>query len=194
MQKQFLAIIIACLVLTGCMSSGPPPGLTYGNCTNLCDERWWKTASTADLKAEMRSGANVDASIYGVTPLHFAAIYNKPAHTKILIDAGAKLGIGDKNDHTPLFYAVRWSGNDSLKVLLDAGASLDTRNINNQTPVHIAISVNNITALKALLDAGANPMVRDKNGESALAYANKDLNTEAIIAIVNSKNYCIGCS
>ena len=192
MQKQFLAIIIACLVLTGCMSSGPPPSLASGNCTNLCSERWWKTASTADLKAELKSGANVNARDKdGTTPLHNAARYNKPAHTKILIDAGAELSSGDKYAHTPLFYAVSWSGNDSLKVLLDAGASPDVRNLTGHTSLHLAVIVNNITGLKALLDAGANPSVRDENGSTPMWIATQDANGEAMTTLALSQNFTL---
>ena len=193
MQKQFLTIIVACLVLTGCMSSGPEPSLASGNCTNLCSERWWKTASIADLKTEIKIGENVNASNKdGSSPLHFAASYdNKSAYVKTLINAGAKLSRRDKYGNTPMFYAVIIKNNDTVKLLLDAGASPDVRNINGQTTVHVAVISNNIAGLKTLLDAGADPMVRDKTGESPLGYANTKLNAKAIMEITSSKNYSL---
>ncbi|MDA9823348.1 ankyrin repeat domain-containing protein [Paracoccaceae bacterium] len=193
MQKQFLVIITVCLVLTGCMSSGPEPSLVSGNCTNLCSERWWKTATLADLKTEIKIGENVNATnTDGNSPLHFAASYdNKSAYVKTLINAGAKLSRRDKYGNTPMFYAVIIKNNDTVKLLLDAGASPDIRNINGQTTVHVAVISNNIVGLKSLLDAGADPMIRDNTGESPLGYANNDLNTDAMIAIVNSKNYSL---
>jgi ankyrin repeat protein len=167
MQKQFLAIIIACLVLTGCMSSGPSD-LSYGNCTNLCNANgvWWKTASTADLKAEIRSGANVNARMKdGRTPLHIAAAWGKPAHIKILVDAGAIVNARMKNGETPLHTLTKKNVAETIKVLVQAGADIEARDERGNTPLHKA-ALSQAVIVRALLNAGANPNSRNKLSES----------------------------
>ena len=44
------------------------------DCDKLCDRDWWKTATAADVQAELDAGAEVTAKDqYGSTPLHEAA-------------------------------------------------------------------------------------------------------------------------
>ena len=174
MQKQFLAIIVVCLVLTGCMRSGPPPSLAYGNCTNLCSDDWWKTASTADLKTEIRSGANVNAREEdGDTPLHYAVAY-KPTHIKILIGAGAIVNARDDRSSTPLHDAAFYGNAEKIKLLIKSGADIEAREEGGWTPLHSAvlygkdIKYGKDTSLKVLLKAGANPNTRDNLGKTPL--------------------------
>ena len=44
-------------------------------CGKLCDWGWWKTATTADVQAELSGGADVMARdvFFGRTPLHDSA-------------------------------------------------------------------------------------------------------------------------
>ena len=55
--------------------------LTFGTqagaeCGNLCDRYWWKTATEAELQAELDAGADTMArGKSGETPLYFAAQY-----------------------------------------------------------------------------------------------------------------------
>ena len=146
MRKRFSAIIAMCLVLTSCMSSGPPPSLAYGNCTNLCNFVWWETASTADVKAEIKSGANVNARDEdGMTPLHHTAKskYGKPAIIKLLIDAGALVNARDDDGDTPLHYAVVYGTADTVKMLLNAGADPNAQNYAFNNPFIHGSSVKN---------------------------------------------------
>ena len=59
-------------------------------CGKLCDDDWWKTATTADLQAELSGGADIMArNEDGETPLHYAARYGPPANIQALKAAGA---------------------------------------------------------------------------------------------------------
>ena len=45
-------------------------------CGKLCDEDWWKTATKADVQAELDEGAAIMArDELGATPLHWATAH-----------------------------------------------------------------------------------------------------------------------
>ena len=81
-------------------------------CGNLCDEIWWKTATEAEVQAELDGDADVMArDKYGDTPLHWAALagtvtFNaKPANIQALLDAGAGAKAKNKEGKTPWDFA-----------------------------------------------------------------------------------------
>ena len=180
MQKRFLVTITMCLVLTGCMSSD----LSYGNCTNLCDFRWWETASTSDVKAEIKSGANVNArNSHGVTPLHRAAGYGQPTVIKLFINAGAFVNKPDSFGFTPLHRAS--SANlKNLKVLIDAGALVNVRSEIGPTPLHEAAEDGGPDHVKTLIDAGAEVNARDYLGDTPLHKAVEEGKTSNIKLLI----------
>ena len=76
-------------------------------CGNLCDYNWWKTATTADVQAELDGDADVMArNKLSYTPLHAAARYGSPANIQDLIDAGADVMARSKNGSTPLHWVA----------------------------------------------------------------------------------------
>ena len=85
-------------------------------CGKLCDHYWWKTATDADVQAELGSGADVMARTEdGTTPLHFAAkcsYFCKSGAIQALLDAGADAKAKDKNGKTPWDLAQK---NEKLK-------------------------------------------------------------------------------
>jgi hypothetical protein len=59
-------------------------------CDKLCDGEWWEKATTADLRAELKAGADVMARyIHGWRPLHLAASLGTPENIQVLLEAGA---------------------------------------------------------------------------------------------------------
>ena len=55
--------ILTALMLTIATQAG-------AECGNLCDQNWWKTATEADVQAELDAGAEVMAQDkYGRTPM-----------------------------------------------------------------------------------------------------------------------------
>jgi ankyrin repeat protein len=66
-------------------------------CGKLCDWKWWETATTADVQAELSGGADVMArNGFGSTPLYSAAGYGTPASIQALLDAGADVMARDE--------------------------------------------------------------------------------------------------
>jgi ankyrin repeat protein len=76
-------------------------------CGNLCDEEWWKTATGADLQAELDSGADVMAiDKYGSTPIIDAAHWGSAADIQALLTGGADVIAQDEFGDTPLHKAA----------------------------------------------------------------------------------------
>ena len=88
------AILIA-LLMTIASQAG-------AECGNLCESFWWKTATMADVQAELDAGADVMARDEdGSTPLHWAAELGSPANIQALIAAGADAKVKNKEGKTP---------------------------------------------------------------------------------------------
>ena len=76
------AAIIALMLMTGSQVAA--------ECVNLCDRDWWKTATEADVQAELDGGADVMArNGIGMTPLHKAAHYGYAENIQALLTADA---------------------------------------------------------------------------------------------------------
>lgn len=75
------------------------------------------------------------------TPLHFAAYYQKPSLTRILLELGANVNATIDNGETPLHTCADSLHANNLMVtrlLLDAGADLNATNITGHTPAQHA--------------------------------------------------------
>ena len=76
------------------------------DCDKLCDRDWWKTATAADVQAELDAGADVTArDQYGSTPLHEAAGNGSAKGIQALLDAGADPKVKDGLNKEPWLYA-----------------------------------------------------------------------------------------
>ena len=95
-----MRVAIIALLLTFASQAG-------AGCGNLCDHDWWKTATTADVQAELAAGADAMArNKDGGTPLHSAAkskclLGCKPGVIQALLTAGADSKAKNKNDEMP---------------------------------------------------------------------------------------------
>ncbi len=88
-------------------------------CDKLCDGEWWEKATTADLRAELKAGADVMArGKFDGTPLHWAALEGKSENIQVLIKAGADVMARDKDGETPLHYASALGTPENIQVLL----------------------------------------------------------------------------
>ena len=110
-------------------------------CGKLCDGEWWKTATTADLQAELDAGANVMARTNdGATPLHYASQQGTTETIKALLAGGADVMAEEADGWTPLHRAASCFScePENIQILLAAGASVTTTYEDGKTPLDYA--------------------------------------------------------
>ncbi|WP_028888107.1 ankyrin repeat domain-containing protein [Tenacibaculum ovolyticum] len=72
------------------------------------------------VKMLIENGTNINRKSTGLTPLMFAARYNKVEIVKLLIKKGAKLKVKSGKGYTALNYAKMSKANEAYNVLLSA--------------------------------------------------------------------------
>lgn len=148
-------------------------GIEYNPCGRLCTEIFWRTATPADVEAELARGASVDATTsYGFTPLHLAVWHSKYPAVAALLDAGADVDAVDGNGDTPLGSALILSRPqpDTIALLLERGADPNTqREFSQGTPLH---SVGDPVIAALLITHGADVNAQNEDGKTPLSTAN----------------------
>lgn len=113
--------------------------------------------------------ANVSSlSPDGYTALHFAAFFAKPEAARILIDAGAPVGIVAANEMRvqPLHSAAAGHQTEICRLLLAAGAEVDARQAGGFTPLHEAAQNGDPEMVELFLSAGADPQATTDDGKT----------------------------
>jgi ankyrin repeat protein len=164
--------------------------VTNSKCGNLCNSDWWWTATTTDLKNELKRGSSVLAinETNGRSPLE-GAINSSPASYKELLRLGADINAKRPNyGTTPLHYAAAVNF-EKLKLLLEFGADFNAQDKNLSTPLHFtgyynySSKIDDLTGrgAKLLLKFGADPNVKNRDGETPLHFASKITKNPGII-------------
>ena len=106
----------------------------------------------------------------GVTPLHYAAVFNADEVATLLIDGGADLDAQDLLGYTPLHRAAQSNAIEVAALLIDGGADLSARDTASfaGTPLHHAAQRNAIEVAALLIDGGANLDARNDKGGTLL--------------------------
>ncbi|XP_038215104.1 NF-kappa-B inhibitor cactus-like [Zerene cesonia] len=101
---------------------------------------------------------------YGHTALHLAVLAGHAVVTRMLVRAGAALGIRDHTGSTPFHLAVERNNPDCLQALLGRSSEipprklstiLDQKNYRGQTCVHLAASAGHVKLIQMLVYYGA---------------------------------------
>ncbi len=93
----------------------PATSIEYPNVSTFCK---LITAGNYDaVKAMIENGTNINRKSTGLTPLMFAARYNKVEIVKLLINKGAKLKVKSERGYTALQYAKMSKAHESYKVI-----------------------------------------------------------------------------
>ncbi|KAJ3117476.1 Histone-lysine N-methyltransferase ehmt1 [Nowakowskiella sp. JEL0407] len=119
------------------------------------------------VKILLQSGADIDGTCDGWTPLHHAAHIGRIECVTLLLDFGTK-AINAKTTeggHTPLVLATsRYY--EVMKLLLEKGAEIDMENDDGETPLLLASYNHDIDVLEVLLHYSADLHRVDKSGNN----------------------------
>ena len=150
-------------------------GRDYNPCGRMCSDNFWRTATPAEVQAELDRWAAVDAEFWDGTPLHLAAAYGKWPAVAALLDAGAGIDtVAGRDGNTPLGYAlsrVLFQPNlDTIALLLEHGADPNASiGYSQDTPLHMTAD----PLIAALLIAhGSDVNAQNRDGEMPLTIAN----------------------
>lgn len=116
---------------------------------------------------------------HGMTPLLYAIRKGRTEMVRILINAGAKIDLGDRFGHKPLYEAI-FKDIEILEALINGGANLDLPDKQGATATMQAINYGRMENAKVLIKAGANLNLEDRNNQTALMHALRINNTEII--------------
>lgn len=108
------------------------------------------------------------ANIFGITPLHYAAIADDQRIAAHLIKAGARLNARTKTGITPLYGAVSEGKEEMVGFLISKGARVNESTDDGAIPLH---AVTKKTIAEMLVAAGAPVKARNKYGFTPLHIA-----------------------
>jgi ankyrin repeat protein len=100
---------------------------------------------------------------------------------RLLLAAGADVGVRGRNGDTPLHRAAAEGRTDLVGVFLDHGATVDARNDWGWTPLHYAATQGHHATAELLLRRGANPGVKDDSGRTAADHVWGDEEMEELL-------------
>ena len=116
-----LAIALSFGTITAASTSYEAPvktNLEYPNVSTFC--KLIRAGNFEAVKAMVENGTDINRKSTGLTPLMFAARYNKADIVQLLIDNGAKLKTKSERGYTALEYAKMSKAHESYKVIAKA--------------------------------------------------------------------------
>jgi serine/threonine-protein phosphatase 6 regulatory ankyrin repeat subunit B len=107
----------------------------------------------------------------GLTPLHYAVIYNQIDVAEVFIKGKSNLDFGDDEGKTPLHHASLYGRMYLAEMLIEEGADINHKNLYEKTPLHYVGLYGNTNLTKLLLEKGADINSVDRYGATPLLYA-----------------------
>jgi ankyrin repeat protein len=133
---------------------------------------FWQNLKSYELEKFIKAGVYVKVRYADrLTPLHFAAAYNKDTDViKLLVKTGAKINAKALYDATPLHYASGFnSDEDIIKTLIKLGADVNAKDLEGRTPLHWIVKfAQNVKVIDVLLNSKVDINKKDIYGRTAL--------------------------
>ncbi|XP_066517539.1 ankyrin repeat domain-containing protein 10a [Hoplias malabaricus] len=128
-------------------------------------------------------------SLYGWTPIHWAAHFGKLECVVRLVQVGCEVNaVTSRFAQTPAHIAAFGGHPDCLLWLLRAGADLNRQDYVGETPIHKAARAGSLECINALLISGAKPDLRNANGLTAADLAHAQGFQECAQLLINAEN------
>ncbi|UCH95566.1 MAG: ankyrin repeat domain-containing protein [Candidatus Aminicenantes bacterium] len=115
-----------------------------------------------------RPGWVNSANIFGITPLHYAAIAGDREIAARLIESGARVNARTKTGITPLYGAVSQGKSQMVGFLISKGAKVNEPTHDGAVPLHAAVTKQ---VAEMLVAAGARVNIKNKYGFTPLHIA-----------------------
>ncbi|CAM9358006.1 unnamed protein product [Ectocarpus sp. 4 AP-2014] len=109
----------------------------------------------------------------GMTALHRAAAGGHTNAARVLMLAGASVGLVDSKGFTALHYAIEGGHLPLAEDLVIAGADLEAKDGDSNTPLHLAAAHNDDNFIRTLIRRGVRVSVLSKAGQQPLHIAVK---------------------
>lgn len=91
----------------------------------------------------------------GTSPIHLAALHNKPEIIDVLLQAGTDVNLRDETRNNPIHVAIATSAMEACEVLIAANCDLNKSNQFGAKPVDVAGNTSTPGLIKILHNAGA---------------------------------------
>ncbi|WP_295159424.1 ankyrin repeat domain-containing protein [uncultured Brachyspira sp.] len=124
------------------------------------------------------------------TPLHWAAMKNKPSAVDILLKYNSDAEIKNSDGNTALHYASMYADSGIVRSIASYNKSIvNTANNENMYPIHYAALEDNADSLAVLVtEGGADVNIKDSNNNTALHYASAYGNMNSVAVLVEKCN------
>ena len=140
----------------------------------------------ADVEYWIAAGADVNAIVCGLTPLHLA-VQRSARMVQFLIEAGADVHARAYDGRTPLHMTNSWNEEALvIRTLIDAGADVNARDLSGRTPTYMASYSGSDTGLGALLANGADAAEADGSGTTPLYEASRVGSCQKIVLLLDA--------
>ena len=133
LQSRFIVTFLALCIMI------------FSSCTKKYDESLNKELVNASkggnvklVKAFLKSNANPNCKVDGVTPLVWASYKGHLRIVKLLLEKGADINMQDKDGDTPLLASVFAGKATVAEYLISNGAALNIKNKRGKTALSVA--------------------------------------------------------
>ena len=125
-------------------------------------------------------------TIYGFTPLHYAAKNQDPELVELFVSNGIKADTLTRNNQTPLHIAAQWGNVEVARYLVNMGVEVDPKKRDGSTPLHLAAEREHLDMIKFLIQQGADVNLSTSATGSPLHRATHCRNPKAAKILLNN--------
>jgi ankyrin repeat protein len=125
----------------------------------------------AAVTEAVKSGADVNETVGGETPLMLAAKTGQSGSAQALIEAGADIKVRDASGNGVLHYAAQTGMTGICGLLIDRGIAVDDKGAGGATALHLAILGARPETAKYLVRRGASLELKNDASQTALDLA-----------------------